>query len=88
MNITNPRPFTLKKQVLNSTNYYSVGQVSNITNNNYNIILSTTPNIIQEQKTEISNTTKKDNDNLMKVLNINLRKRDNETQTEEIFFKM
>jgi hypothetical protein len=78
----------MKKQGLNFTNYYSVGQVSNITNNNYNIILSTTPNIIQEQKTEISNYIKKDNDNLTKILNINSRKRDNETQTEEIFFKM
>lgn len=78
---------TIKKP-LNSTVYYPVNQVSNITSNNYNLVLSTTPNIVNEQKTRVSSPIVKESENVTKIVNVNSKKRDAETQTEEIFFKM
>ena len=87
LDVTNPRSLTLKKP--NNSNIYLPGNpATNITSNNCNLVLSTSPNIINEEKSRVSSSIHKENDNLKKLVNFNSRKRDAETQTEDIFFKM
>lgn len=87
LNITNPRPFNFKKP-LNSTVYYKSNPITNYPSNNYNVIVSTTPNIIKEEKSRTSSSNNFENETRTKILNVYSRKRDAETQTEDIFFKM
>lgn len=83
-NLTNQRPMTMRKPK-NSTIYFPINQVSNISTNNFNVMLSSMPNITEKPKRNSSSIRR---DSESKNLINDSKKKDAVTQTEEIFFKM
>ena len=88
LNINNQRPTTMKKPAPTPF-LLPVNQVSNYVSNSANLVLSTNPMTIKPNELNIRNLQSGNiiNDNKIVIRDIN-KKRDAETQTEEIFFKM
>jgi hypothetical protein len=87
-NLTYSRPMTMRKPN-NSSIYFPISQVSNISNmtsNNFKLIISAIPNISENPSNR--NSIVNENENKTQILNVETKKKDAVTQTEEIFFRM
>ncbi len=77
---------TMNKPKNNCTMYLPISQVSNITTNNFKLIISSIPNISENPSNR--NSIIKDNEIKAQIYNLENKKKDAVTQTEEIFFRM
>ena len=80
------RPFTMKKPE-KSTVFFPVNQVPNTSTGNFNLRISSMPNIPENKRA--SSAIRKENENKFKLnLKDDSKRKDAITQTEEIFFRM